>query len=228
MTDSASSFVATRLILIRHGESEVTVRRVIGGPRTCRGLSDLGRLQAERLRTRLVETGELQPAVLISSGYRRAIETAEIIAEAFGGMFTVDTEFGEHDPGPECDGMSFGEFLARYGMPDWEADPHGVSFPGGETVAEFHHRVGRAVSRAVREHPGGAIVVACHGGVIDAAFRALLGMPATGHFELHTMNASITELVQARPGRWRLVRYNDAAHLAGLPAETPRADEGAT
>ena len=43
----------TRLILVRHGESVATVNRVIGGPRTCAGLSELGRQQAERLRERL-------------------------------------------------------------------------------------------------------------------------------------------------------------------------------
>ena len=40
----------TRIVLIRHGESNVTVQRVLGGPRTCSGLSDLGKMQAERLR----------------------------------------------------------------------------------------------------------------------------------------------------------------------------------
>jgi probable phosphoglycerate mutase len=108
-------------------------------------------------------------------------------------------------------------------MPDWESDPHAVTFPGGETVAEFHHRVGATLSRVVHEHRGGAIVVACHGGVIDAAFRGLLRLPAHGAFELQTTNASLTELVTTRRDRWRLVRYNDAAHLAGLAVETPRA-----
>jgi probable phosphoglycerate mutase len=65
--------------------------------------------------------------------------------------------------------------------------------------------------------------VACHGGVIDAAFRGLLRLPAHGAFELQTTNTSLTELVTTRRDRWRLVRYNDAAHLAGLPAESPRA-----
>ena len=98
----------------------------------------------------------------------------------------VDAGFGEHDPGPDCDGLSFSAFVERYGMPDWETDPHAVTFPGGETVAEFHFRVGATLSRVVREHAGGAIVVACHGGVVDAAFRALLRLPAHGGFELHT------------------------------------------
>lgn len=216
------AFAPTRLTLVRHGESQVTVRRVIGGPRTCSGLSDLGHSQAQALHDRLARTAEIAATHLVASAYPRAIETAETIAPALGLGVEVDAAFGEHDPGPDCDGLTFAEFVDRFGTPDWEADPHGVTFPGGETVAEFQLRVGAALSRTVRAHAGGSIVVVCHGGVVDAAFRALLGLPSTGGFELHTVNTSLTEFVQTRPGRWRLVRYNDAAHLAGLPAETPR------
>jgi probable phosphoglycerate mutase len=222
MSDPSVDVPPTRLVLIRHGESRVTVDRVIGGPRTCTGLSDLGRLQTERLRDRLAETNEIPATALYASSYRRAIETAEIIAPVLGIPVVEEPGFGEHDPGPECDGLTFTSFVDRYGMPDWEADPHAQTFPGGETVAEFHHRVGATVARVVRDHRGGAIVVACHGGVIDAAFRALLRLPAHGVFELQTTNTSLTEFVTTRRDRWRLVRYNDASHNAGLPLETPR------
>jgi probable phosphoglycerate mutase len=66
-------------------------------------------------------------------------------------------------------------------------------------------------------------VVVCHGGVIDAAFRTLLHLPMAGAFELRTVNTSLTEVLRVRAGRWQLVRYNDAAHLEGLPDETASA-----
>lgn len=201
----------------------MTVRRILGGPRSCTGLSDLGREQAERLRRRLSETDELVGAsALYASEYPRAVETAELIAPAISLDVVRDARFGEHDPGPECDGLTFQEFVDRHGMPDWHGDPHGVTFPGGETLATFHHRVGQGVSEATDAHSGGLVVIACHGGVVDAAFRTLLRLPQVGGFELHTLNTSLTEFVETRPGRWRLARYNDAAHLAGLPKETPR------
>lgn len=207
----------TRLVLIRHGESVATEQRFIGGPRSCAGLSELGRQQCERLRVRLAETGELTDVVLYASGYPRARETAEIIAPAFGDIeVLVDDRFGEHDPGPECDGLKYEEFTSRYGIVDWESDPYAVSFPGGETVADLHYRVARAVRDAVTAHRGRTIVVCCHGGVVDAVLRLALRTPIAGDFELFTTNASLTELVLVRPGRWRLSRYNDAAHLAGL------------
>jgi broad specificity phosphatase PhoE len=217
----------TRLVLIRHGESNVTVDRVIGGFRTCTGLSPLGRLQAERLRDRLAGTRELDADVLIASNFRRAIETAEVIVESLAGPgIEIDAGFGEHDPGPEIDGMTFAGYVERFGSPDWSGDPHHDVFPGGETTAQFHLRVGAAISRTVREHAGRTIVVACHGGVVDAAFRHLLRVAPTGSFELQTLNTSITEFRRAPSGRWQLVRYNDAGHLAGLPTESPRTGSG--
>jgi probable phosphoglycerate mutase len=69
-------------------------------------------------------------------------------------------------------------------------------------------------------HEGKTVVVACHGGVIDAVLRLALKAPAMGAFEIHTVNTSITELLLAKRTTWRLVRYNDSAHLAGLPAHT--------
>jgi probable phosphoglycerate mutase len=216
----------TQLVLIRHGESNVTVNRTIGGYRTCSGLSPLGRRQSERLRARLAETRELAVDHLVSSNFARAIETAEVIAPALGDPpVEIDPDFGEHDPGPEIDGMSFAAYVERYGRPSWHGDPHTTVFPGGETTAEFHLRVGAAVSRTVDRYAGRTIVVACHGGVVDAVMRQFLRVPVTGSFQLQTLNTSITEFVRAEDVRaeestWRLVRYNDAGHLAGLPEST--------
>lgn len=218
--------IPTRLVLIRHGESNVTVRRVIGGFRTCDGLSPLGAEQALRLAGRLHETSEIVADVVISSNFARAQQTAEALLPALGlSSFEVDPGFGEHDPGPDLDGTSFVDYVERFGTPDWSGDPHTVVFPGGETTAEFHLRVGAALSRTTSERAGSTVVIVCHGGVIDAVFRQLLRLPATGGFELQTSNTSITEFASTdAPGVWRLVRYNDAAHLAGLEPASPRID----
>ncbi|MEL6890442.1 MAG: histidine phosphatase family protein [Actinomycetota bacterium] len=218
----------TRLVLVRHGESQVTVDRVIGGHRSCSGLSDLGRRQAIALRERL-EADPIGADVLLSSTYARAIETAEILRPALAEVADVPriAGWGEHDPGPEIDGMSFEAYVDRFGTPDWNGDPDAVLFPGGETTRQFHERVHRAVDQVLADHGGCTVVVSCHGGVVDAVFRRLLELPVTGGFELHTLNTSITEFQQADSGRWRLARYNDAAHLAHLPAATPRSDHTA-
>ena len=211
----------TRLILIRHGESKTTVAGIIGGHRSCGGLSPLGRQQAERLRDRWVAHRDFTPDVLLSSQFSRARETAEIIAPALDSLsIGEDAGWGEHDPGPECDGLSYDDFVTRHGGGWWEGDPFGTSFPGGETIASFQFRVGQALRRTIDEHAGKTIVVACHGGVVDAVMRFTLKMPPTGSFQIHTLNTSITELELIEPHMWRLLRYNDTAHLAGLPRST--------
>ncbi len=211
----------TRLVLIRHGESKTTVARVIGGHRTCSGLSELGRQQAERLRDRLAIGHEISADVLISSQYSRARETAEIIAPALGGLPVIEEPgFGEHDPGPDCDGMSFDDYIERYGGGWWEGDPFGTSFPGGETVAAFQFRIGQTIRRTIDTYADKSVVVACHGGVVDAALRLALKSPPTGAFEIQTLNTSITEIQLVKDNLWRLIRYNDIGHLVGLPTAT--------
>ncbi len=186
-------------------------------------------LQAERLRLRWSEAPDVLPDVLISSHYPRARQTAQAIAAAFGDMpIMEDVGFGEHDPGEQCDGMAYADFMETHGVDgsQWHTmDPFDVTFPGGETVAAFHYRVGEALKRTVTNHPDHTVVVACHGGVVDAVLRKALRAPSLGGFEVHTLNTSITELETVNNSTWRLIRYNDVAHLAGLPASTP-ADGG--
>ena len=208
---------STRLVLVRHGESRATVERFVGGPRSCTGLTDHGRLQAEALRNRLSAGHDVEATALFASNFPRALETANIIAPAVGSLpVTVDSGWGEHDPGPDCDGMTYDEFIERFGMPRWDGDPHDVVYPGGETISQFHDRVMETLRRTVRKHEGGTIVIACHAGVIDAVMRHTLHMHQTGKFELHTQNTSLTELFHVQGSKWRLVRYNDASHLNGL------------
>ena len=208
---------STRLVLVRHGESRATVERFVGGPRSCTGLTEQGRRQAEALRNRLSAGHDVEATALFASNFPRALETANIIAPSIGSLpVSVDSGWGEHDPGPDCDGMTYDEFIERFGMPRWDGDPHDVVYPGGETIAQFHDRVIEALRRTVRKHEGGTIVIACHAGVIDAVMRQTLHMHQTGKFELHTQNTSLTELLHVQGSKWRLVRYNDAAHLNGL------------
>lgn len=210
----------TRLVLVRHGEAVANVEQTLLSAKTCRGLSDHGRVQVERLRDRWIAAPEFTADAFYSSHVARAIETGKIIHPALGSLeMRIEPGFAEHDPGPDCDGLTYKEFTDRHGMPDWEGDPYAVFFPGGETIADFQHRVGVAVQNVLREHAGKTVVIACHGGVVDAVVRTSLRLPQTGMFSIYTKNASITEVVHEKPGKWRLIRYNDVAHLATLPKE---------
>lgn len=213
--------VETRLMLVRHGESNVTVARVLGGELSDTGLSALGRVQSEALAQRLSAEGMRVDAV-VSSTLPRAVETAEIVAPALGiNEIQKESELVERRPG-EADGMTFEAYLDKYGDGIWQ-DPHQELAPGGESASTFHERTVAALDGVMARHFGRIVMVFCHGGVIDVAFREFLDTKRHRGFELWTLNTSLTEFlcVDAEPTRrWRLVRYNDAAHLAGLPRKT--------
>jgi probable phosphoglycerate mutase len=205
----------TRLVLIRHGEARAAFERVVAGERGCTGLTELGRHQAELLRDRLARTGEVVADVLMASTLPRAVETAEIIAPALGSHEIVrDCDLCELHPG-EADTLGWDEYRERYGV-DIVRHPFEPMSPGGESLAEFNLRVGRALARLARDHEGRSVVVACHGGVVMASMVSFLELPAQRQLgaDLVVTNTSITEW--ERDGRWRLVRYNDAAHLASM------------
>lgn len=215
----------TRLLFVRHGESNATVERRLAGMGSCTGLSPLGRQQSERLGERLVVGGERPVDRLVSSTVPRARQTAELVGRWLGREVEVDSAWEEHRPGP-ADGLRFDEVIARYGRPDRHGRDDEPWWPGAETLVAFRARVVAALAALIDASAGLTSLVACHGGVIDVVFRHLVGLPSASDIDLWTLNTSITEFAAdhpfgAAPDRWRLVRYNDAAHLSGLPAQTP-------
>jgi probable phosphoglycerate mutase len=213
----------TNLVLIRHGEAEANVQRIVGGPRGDTGLTARGKQQAERLRDRLAATSEIAAHVLLASSLPRARETAEIIAPALGLPVTLDDELQELGVG-EADGLPLDEAIARYGLPDFAKNPQRPASPGGESWAGFMARVAGALERVAREHAGRTVVMVTHGGFVDGAFVHFLRLTVESFppVQFGTRHASITHW-QQRPfwsGKtgWRLVTFSDAAHLHDLDA----------
>ncbi len=211
----------THLYLIRHGQAVSNVEPIIAGRKGDAGLTPLGVAQAERLRDRLAATGEITPDVFLSSSLPRARQTAEIIAPALGLLPTLDDELHEMRPGDEADGLPLDEYKRRFGWVDLETEPERPIDPGGESWVTFTARVSRVLSRITTEHAGKTIAAVAHGGVIDVSFLHFFQMPLgrVPPASFFTHNTSITHWefdARSKRQRWRLVKYNDDAHLAGL------------
>lgn len=211
----------TNLYLIRHGEAWGNVEPILAGMKGDKGLTPRGVAQAERLRDRLA-TGELKIDVLIASTLPRARQTAEIIQPALGLPISFDDEVQELRIG-EADGMTNQAAWAKFGQPDFDGNPLRPIAPGGEAWPDFVLRVGRALHRITAEHAGKAIMVVCHGGVVDSSFVHFFQMPSliVPPTDFHTRNTSIThwEHVSRRSRTmWRLNSYNDITHLVGIGA----------
>lgn len=220
-TTSSPSGLATRLVLVRHGEAVCNVSGVCGGRKGCTGLTERGVEQVTLLRDRLAVTGELGGTdAIYASVLPRALQTAEILTPALiagdrSGL-PVISECGlcELHPG-EADGLTWAEFGERFGWLDWDEDPDHAIAPGGESWTGFVNRAADMLMAIADRHPGQLVVVACHAGVIEASLLALL--PVAGgrqgaRLQLRTQHASLTSW-EVDEGRWRLLGYNDAAHL---------------
>jgi probable phosphoglycerate mutase len=206
---------STRLVIIRHGLSQCSLDAVVGGIKGCTGLAAEGRSQVERLRDRLLRTGELRDADLAyTSVLPRAIETAEIVAPALGAAgespAKQDADLSELDPG-EADGLTWEAYRERYDV-DMGLNRFQPMAPGGESIAEFLLRMARTLSRIVAEHPGQKVVIAAHGGVIWGSMAYFLNLPLRTPTMFDAENTSITEW-SVDVDRATLVRFNDAAHL---------------
>jgi probable phosphoglycerate mutase len=230
MPELVSDIPPTNLYLIRHGQAIVNVEPIIGGRKGDRGLTELGIQQATLLRERLQQSAEIQPDVLIVSTLPRARQTAEIIAPAFPGVpLLLDDEVQELRSGDEGDGLTIDEYKKRFGWTSFDEEPLLPVAPDGESWGTFVLRVALALTRITKEYAGKTIVIVSHGGVIDSSFVHFFGLnalafPVAG---FATQNTSLTHWEHTRyhdKMRWRLVGYNDAAHLRVL--NRPRAIEG--
>lgn len=207
----------TDLYFIRHGEALGAVHHIIGDT----ALSPLGILQAERLRDRLAATGEITADVLISSTFKRARQTAEIIAPAFELPIVFDDEVQELRDGVG-EGMHIQEYRAKYGEVNFRETPFRQVAPAGENWGQFVLRVSTALDRFIHKYNGKTIVIVCHGGVIGASFLYFLGIGSLQYPQagFDTDNTSITHWarrsISGRPARWRLKCYNDDMHLRDI------------
>jgi 2,3-bisphosphoglycerate-dependent phosphoglycerate mutase len=211
----------TRLHFIRHGESYSNVRhegRVVAGMKGDRGLTPRGISQVERLRDRLLATGELAADVVLASTLPRAWQTAEILAPVWNTPLIPDDDLHELRPG-ESDGLPVEVVRERYGPIDFAQRAYQPKSPGGETWGMFVLRVGTMLDRIIREYSGKTIILITSGGVIHATFLVFFSLPSLQLPQawFATSNASLTSW-ELRPWRnqpaiWTLLRYNDTSHL---------------
>ena len=80
------------LLIARHGQAVCNLTGIIAGPRTCTGLTSLGRAQAVMLASRLRREARTRDPItaIHTSPRRRARETAGIVDAALGLSFDCD------------------------------------------------------------------------------------------------------------------------------------------
>ncbi|HEU4363650.1 MAG TPA: bifunctional RNase H/acid phosphatase, partial [Mycobacterium sp.] len=99
----------TRLLLLRHGQTELSVQRRYSG-RGNPALTELGRQQADAAARYVAQRGGI--SAVVTSPLQRAYDTAAASAKALGLDVTVEDDLTETDFG-SWEGLTFGEAAAR-------------------------------------------------------------------------------------------------------------------
>jgi probable phosphoglycerate mutase len=205
----------TRILLIRHGETEWNREGRVQGYHADSPLTETGREQVRALAERLAREGI---DALHSSDAGRTRDTADPIGMATRLPVVHDKALRERNYGV-FEGRTFAEvereFPAEYER--FRTRDSGYVPPGGESATQFRDRVMAALERIAAEASGTRVAVVTHGGVLGIAYRNAMAVALDARRGYSLANASLNHFRFAA-GCWRLDAWGDVAHL---PAERP-------
>jgi probable phosphoglycerate mutase len=218
----SSTKPTTNIILIRHGETAWNAERRLQGHLDI-GLNGEGERQAAALAAALADE---RFDLIVASDLLRARRTAEAVAGVHGIGVRQDRALRERCYGG-FEGLLYAEIEERFPaqFAAWQGrDVDAVLPPGaniGETFRQFYQRVLDAILGWAGAHPGKTLALVAHGGVLECAYRAALGLPleTPRNFKIH--NASINRFTVSN-GALQLVSWGEVEHLRqGVLDELP-------
>lgn len=199
----------TRFILLRHGQTPLSVERRYSG-RGNPDLTDEGRRQARAAAARVVREEGI--AAIVTSPLRRARSTAEEVAALTGIDVVEHPGLIENDFG-DWEGLTFTEASQR--DPDlhraWLSDIT-VPAPGGESFAQVAERISRTKAELLQRYPGQTVVLVSHVTPIKTLLQDALGVGPELLFRLHLDLASVSIAEYFDDGGSVVRLVNDAAH----------------
>ncbi|MCC3245651.1 histidine phosphatase family protein [Methylocystis sp. WRRC1] len=200
----------TLLCLARHGETNWNIERRFQGQFDI-ALNARGRAQAQALAR---ELDEKHFDRVYSSDLRRALTTAEAVAEGRGLKIRTVPELREKNDGV-WQGHTHAEVQVIYEdiYPHYLSRKASFAAPDGETLEQFRERVAAALTAIARENEGRTVLVVAHAGVLDIAWRLATGKRLDEKREYPVLNAT-PNWIAYEDGKWSLV---DWARPEGRP-----------
>jgi len=213
--------ITTELLLVRHGQAHCNAAGIVGGPRTCTGLTDHGRHQMALVADRLAaDNFDTSRITTVYTGPRlRLRESAEILAHALNAPIVVEPGLDGPRHG-EADGRPWQEITASFrGHPPTHPDRPWAS--RSDTWNDYLHRATGDLADLLSRAAGQRIVAAAHGETVIAGHTLLLGLPTGSRVRFTVEHASLTRWQHRRDrfgqDSWWLDRHNDTTHLHATP-----------
>ncbi len=197
--------MATRLILIRHGQTDWNLKKRYSGNLNV-DLNQEGRRQAKKLHKRLKK--EKIDKIYVSDR-KRAIQTAAIIfkaAEAKKVAGLREVHFGIFE------GLTYKELMKRHPLvyKQWLKDPYSIKIPKSESLKEFKNRIVRAIKKIVVLNKNKTAAVVCHGGAISIFINHIF--KSKDFWKQIPRSASIS-IVEYKRGKAKIKLFDDVSHL---------------
>ena len=210
---------ATRIIAVRHGETDWNVATRIQGQLDI-PLNALGQWQAAQV-AQALQTESLD--AVYASDLARAWATGEAIARTASRPLQAHTGLRERGFG-SLQGQTFAEIEAAFteDARRWRSRDPDWAPPGGESLIRLGERIARTLAEIAGRHLGEQIVLVAHGGVLDVLYRLATGQEIQAPRTWNLGNATINRLLWT-PEALTLVGWADARHLD----EAAVLDEGA-
>ncbi len=213
------SVLTTRLLLVRHGQSQGNAEGRFGGHQPT-PLSALGRQQAEATAGALRDE---HVTAIYSSDLLRAVQTAEPLARATNLMINRTTAFRERSVGV-MEGKTFDEAAAAH--PEEYAALLRRDFEhvmmGGESYRQLLDRARDVLDALIAKHAGGTIALFSHTGTICILALHIMGALDAQTLRpvwLATSNCGIARFNLRDDGYVRVLALNDTRHLSRLAAQ---------
>jgi probable phosphoglycerate mutase len=214
---SAPTTKPTTLLLLRHGETPLSIEKRFAGTGDAL-LTERGGAQAEAAAAHLAAWAADHGGIdaVVTSPLKRTRATADAVARALGADVAEEPGFAETDFG-EWEGLTFAEVRERapHLLKAWMGDPD-VPPPGGESFAAVARRVAEARGRVLDAHPERTIVVVSHVTPIKTLLRQALLAPPESLYRMHLDVACLSRVDYYADGPSVVHSVNETAHLAGV------------
>lgn len=200
--------MATRLILIRHAETDWNLKRRYCGSSDI-DLNGTGKRQAQKLRKRLKTERVYR---VYSSDRKRAVETAKIVFGSSG----IEKIPGLREMHFGCfEGLTHNQILKRYAKvyKKWLNDPFSAVVPDAESLKTFSKRIATAFKKIVSLNRNKTTAVVCHGGSIGVFITCIL--KTDGFFKYIPHSASVS-IIEYKNNKARIKLFDDIKHLEVL------------
>ncbi|MDO8488640.1 MAG: histidine phosphatase family protein [Candidatus Omnitrophota bacterium] len=197
--------MATKLILIRHGQTSWNSKKRYSGSIDI-ALNTQGRKQAKKL-AKLLNDKEIHN--VYSSDRLRALQTARIIfkhseIEIIPGLREI--HFGRFE------GLTHKEIMVKYPnvYKKWLHNPFAITIPEGEALVDFQKRVVTTFEKIVSSNKNKTAAIVCHGGTISIFISHIR---KTKKFWEQIPSSASLSIIEYKNNKANICLLNDTSHL---------------